>query len=94
MTLRAGRVLLCVLIFLPILAVVGATSATAASKAKRLQVRPGTTRIADAASHCRGANLFHCGPLYNGNDYLGNDPDPFIRLMIQRDLGAKYGGEM
>ncbi len=26
------------------------------------------------------------------NDYLGNDPDPFIRLMIQRDLGARYGG--
>lgn len=25
--------------------------------------------------------------------YLGNDPDPFIRLTIQRDLGAKYGGE-
>jgi hypothetical protein len=41
---------------------------------------------------CSGANLFPCGPLYNGNDYLGNDPDPFIRSMIQRDLGAKYGG--
>ena len=36
--------------------------------------------------------LFHCGPVYNGNDYLGSDPDPFIRLMIQRDLGARYGG--
>jgi hypothetical protein len=36
--------------------------------------------------------LFHCGPVDNGNDYLGSDPDPFIRLMIQRDLGARYGG--
>jgi hypothetical protein len=94
MTFRARTVLLCVLISLPILAVMAASSAAAAGKAKRLQVRPGTTTVADATSHCRGANLFHCGPLYNGNDYLGNDPDPFIRLMIQRDLGAKYGGEM
>jgi hypothetical protein len=51
-----------------------------------------------AASHCRhsvpchGANVFHCGPIYNAYDYLGNDPDPFIRAMIERDLGAKYGG--
>jgi len=44
------------------------------------------------SAQCRGANLFHCGPVYNGRDYLGDDPDPFIRLMIQRDLGAKYGG--
>ncbi len=41
---------------------------------------------------CRGAQVFHCGPIYNGNDYLGDDPDPFIRQMIQRDLGIKYGG--
>jgi hypothetical protein len=41
---------------------------------------------------CRCANLFHCGPIYNGLDYLGDDPDPFIRSMIQRDLGAKYSG--
>jgi hypothetical protein len=46
-----------------------------------------------AVASCRGSNMFHCGPIYNSNDYLGNDPDPFIRLMIQRDLGAKYGGE-
>jgi hypothetical protein len=94
MSLRAGTVLLSVLISHLILAVLQPSSAVAAGKAKRLQVRPGTTTVADATSHCRGANLFHCGPLYNGNDYLGNDPDPFIRLMIQRDLGAKYGGEM
>jgi hypothetical protein len=94
MILRAGTVLLSVLMAIVILAVMQPSSAAAAGKVKRLQVRPGTTTVADAASHCRGANLFHCGPLYNGNDYLGNDPDPFIRLMIQRDLGAKYGGEM
>ena len=32
------------------------------------------------------------GPLYNGRDYLGNDPDPNIRSQILRDLGGRYGG--
>jgi len=32
------------------------------------------------------------GPLYNGQDYLGNDPDPNIRSQILRDLGGRYGG--
>jgi hypothetical protein len=40
----------------------------------------------------RGQNLFPAGPLYNGTDYLGDDPDPFIRLQIERDLPARYGG--
>lgn len=45
----------------------------------------------NASATCRGPNLFRCGPLYSSYDYLGTDPDPFIRTMIQRDLGAKYG---
>jgi hypothetical protein len=40
-----------------------------------------------------GTNLFPAGPIYNGADYLGDDPDPFIRSQILRDLGAHYGGE-
>ena len=40
----------------------------------------------------RGTNLFPAGPIYHANEYLGDDPDPFIRLMILRDLGAHYGG--
>lgn len=67
-----------------------ASAKSAATKTKRAKpIAP----AAGTASTCRGSNLFHCGPLYNSTDYLGNDPDPFIRLMIQRDLGAKYGGE-
>lgn len=65
------------------------TSANAAHAAKK--PRPAASHTAQSVP-CRGANLFRCGPVYNGNDYLGDDPDPFIRLMIQRDLGAKYGG--
>jgi hypothetical protein len=84
-----------------VLAVAQAPGAGAASKKKTHMVTAPTSRaatgraatvIADATQRCRGSHLFHCGPLYNANDYLGNDPDPFIRLMIQRDLGIKYGG--
>jgi len=32
------------------------------------------------------------GGLYNGQDYLGTDPDPNIRFQIQRDLSLRYGG--
>ena len=72
-----------------------AASASAAAKsaaAKTKHAKPAAP-AASTASTCRRPNLFHCGPIYNSTDYLGNDPDPFIRLMIQRDLGAKYGGE-
>ncbi len=65
-------------------------SADAATKSKKVRHAAPT---ASATSSCRGASLFPCGPVYNSTDYLGNDPDPFIRSMIQRDLGAKYGGE-
>jgi hypothetical protein len=67
-------------------AVFMASSADAKNKAKPPYAAPASS------PHCRGANLIRCGPIYNGLDYLGDDPDPFIRLMIQRDLGAKYGG--
>ena len=40
-----------------------------------------------------GTNLVPAGPIYNGNDYLGDDPDPNIRFQIKRDLGVHYGGE-
>ena len=73
------------------LAVLLSADAVAASKTKK----PKSMSAQAAASGtvpCPGAKVFHCGPIYNAYDYLGNDPDPFIRAMIQRDLGAKYGG--
>ena len=32
------------------------------------------------------------GPLYNGQDYLGTDPDPHIRAYMLKDIGSRYGG--
>lgn len=75
------------------LAAMLAASANAATKTKRAKHIVHAAGAPTVASSCRGSNLFHCGPLYNSTDYLGNDPDPYIRLMIQRDLGAHYGGE-
>ena len=40
----------------------------------------------------RGTNLFPPGPVMYGHVYLGNDPDPFIRSQILRDLEARFGG--
>ncbi len=40
----------------------------------------------------RGQDKFRAGPIYEGNVYLGDDPDPFIRLQLYRDLAAKLGG--
>ena len=71
-------------------------AATPADAAKaRTHKKPVAAHAAavTAKSGYRGANLFPAGPIYHANDYLGDDPDPFIRLMIQRDIGAHYGGE-
>jgi hypothetical protein len=68
-----------------------------AEPAKPLKPKPQaktTTTIPPVQSAYRGADKFRTGPLYNGPDYLGDDPDPFIRSQIQRDLTARYpGGE-
>jgi hypothetical protein len=93
MTLRTHKLAVPVLTLTAILSVMPASSADAGNKVKHSHAGMPRTVVAGAAQHCRGANLFHCGPIYNSNDYLGDDPDPFIRLMIQRDLGIKYGGE-
>jgi hypothetical protein len=82
----AAKLLVGVLVGVLGLAVMLAANVAAAAAKKQKPAAP------QMAALCRGANLFYCGPIYNSNDYLGTDPDPFIRSMIQRDLGTKYGG--
>jgi hypothetical protein len=49
-----------------------------------------------AATHSRHTAIAHggasAGALYNGQDYLGTDPDPNIRSYLIRDLNSRYGG--
>ena len=68
-----------------------ATSADAAQsrKHRRHAAAPTTVTVTPLQ---RGTNLFPAGPIYYAGEYLGTDPDPFIRLQIQRDLGAHFGG--
>ena len=40
----------------------------------------------------RGTDKFRAGPIYDAHTYLGDDPDPFIRSQIARDVNAVYGG--
>ena len=77
-----------------------ATPAEAANTGKHKQQVAGAT--AHATKHRRTTAAVQpafryqggvpAGPFYNGQDYLGNDPDPNIRSQILRDLGGRYGG--
>jgi hypothetical protein len=60
------------------------TAASHATKHRR------ATALAQPAFRLQGG--VPAGPLYNGQDYLGDDPDPNIRSQILRDMGSRYGG--
>jgi hypothetical protein len=47
----------------------------------------GIRHAKSATPHCRGGNLFPCGPVYFNDHYLGTDPDPFIRQQLLRMYG-------
>ena len=72
--------------------VLAAASPADAAKARKHKTHAARTVKVPANSHYRGTQLFSAGPIYNGPDYLGDDPDPNIRFQILRDLGAHYGG--
>jgi hypothetical protein len=73
-----------------VVAAAAPADAAKARKHKKVAAAHATVRV---QSGYRGTNLFPAGPIYNGQDYLGDDPDPFIRLQIYRDLSGHYGGE-
>ena len=74
------------------LAFVVASAPAEAAKARKHKKIAGVHTTVRVQSGHRGTNLFPAGPIYNGPDYLGDDPDPNIRFQIHRDLGAHYGG--
>jgi len=71
-------------------AVSAAPADAKARKHKKVAHPPAAARVQSGAW---GANIFPTGPLYFGNTYLGDDPDPNIRFQLWRDLGARFGGE-
>jgi hypothetical protein len=62
------------------------------AKHKKHAKRPAASATAASRPGYWGQNLVPAGPLYNGPDYLGDDPDPNIRTQIIRDLTGRYGG--
>jgi hypothetical protein len=78
-------------------AAVALTAAPATAKtskhAKHKQAR--IVHVArQAAQKYWGTDKFPAGPLYyNGGTYMGDDPDPFIRSQIWRDVSGRFGGE-
>lgn len=67
--------------------------ADAASKVRKQKRHITQTTASMKTTHYRGRHLFPAGPLYNGPDYMGDDPDPFIRSQIMRDISGRYGGD-
>ena len=53
-----------------------------------------TSKTVRADPYHRGTNLVPAGPLYFGDVYLGDDPDPNIRFQLLRDISGRLGGEL
>jgi hypothetical protein len=69
-----------------------ATAAPADAAKKEKHTKHKTVVAARASAGDRGGDRFPGRPLYyNGNEYLGDDPDPNIRFQLWRDLGAHFG---
>jgi hypothetical protein len=75
MSSLTAKLVACVIGFAIVVAAVPADAAKATKHKKVAAAYTGDR----AQSRYRGANLFPAGPVYNGPDYLGDDPDPFIR---------------
>ena len=75
------------------LALVQSAPADAAKAGKhKRHVAAASTKARQSGTAYWGTDLVRRGPLYNGPDYLGDDPDPNIRFQLLRDLDARYGG--
>ena len=86
----ALKLMACVIAFGIAVAVAVPADAAPARKHKKI-VAVQTAK--PAQSKYWGTDFVRAGPLYHGQDYLGDDPDPNIRFQILRDLSGRYGGD-
>jgi hypothetical protein len=82
-----------VAIFVGAFALATATNAENAEKVRRHKKVAATPKAVQADPYHRGTNLVRPGPLYFGDVYLGDDPDPNIRFQLLRDISGRLGGE-
>jgi hypothetical protein len=74
------------------LAFVATSPAEAAKKHKRHHAGYNAHAMTPGGTSATYQGGVMAGPLYNGRDYLGDDPDPNIRSYLLRDLTGRYGG--
>ena len=74
------------------LALVAASPAEAAKKKQRHHSGVNANAMVPGGTTATYQCGVMAGPLYNGQDYLGDDPDPNIRSYLLRDLTGRYGG--
>lgn len=72
--------------------IVPAQAETVRKRKKIANVHTHVHAMAQQLSKYRGTDKFPAGPVYDGRTYLGDDPDPFIRSQLARDVNAIYGG--
>jgi hypothetical protein len=78
------------IIYAIVLAFVVASPAEAAGKHKKAAARH-TTVPRQVAANPGFQGGVRAGPLYNGPDYIGDDPDPNIRAGLIKDM-TRYQG--
>ena len=44
------------------------------------------------AAHRQGNPVYPVYPVYQGNQYLGSDPDPQVQFDLEREAGSRNGG--
>jgi hypothetical protein len=74
-------------------AMVAAFAFTSPADAAKRKHKKAADAYAKVEGKNQGTNLFRAGPLYFGEVYLGDDPDPNIRFQLWRDLSGRLGGE-
>jgi hypothetical protein len=79
-------------IWLALLLASPAEAAQASKRKKPVTAHSATQRHAVAAPRPAFQGGVLAGPVYNGQDYIGDDPDPHIRAFIRKDFGSRYGG--
>jgi hypothetical protein len=76
-----------------LVASVALTAGVANAKSKHVKKTHVAPAARAAAPAYRGADKFPVGPLYYSGVYMGDDPDPFIRSQIWRDVSGRFGGD-
>jgi hypothetical protein len=79
--------------FVGVFALATLANAENAEKVRKPKKVATVSKTVQTDPYHRGTNLVRPGPLYFGDVYLGDDPDPNIRFQLLRDISGRLGGE-